>query len=181
MKNFPQNFISEDNLLKHKEYLRHLKCVYSVLEKSYPAAQEKSIKDIAKMKMSGQVKEEFFDRKCDILLHELYFSSFSDFRTRCPALVEQYGSEANFLYEIEKSLFDTIDVGFFVIYINRKNKIDFIYGRDMKNIFIYETPILSIDLWEHSYFMDYGFDRKKYIRAAISNLNLNKINEFYKN
>ena len=37
------------------------------------------------------------------------------------------------------------------------------------------SPCLCIDLYEHAYFGDYGFDRKRYISAALSVLDLSKL------
>jgi len=38
-------------------------------------------------------------------------------------------------------------------------------------------PILIMDVYEHSYFMDFGTDRKKYISTFIENINWNVLNE----
>ncbi|MFH1621271.1 MAG: Fe-Mn family superoxide dismutase [Patescibacteria group bacterium] len=40
-------------------------------------------------------------------------------------------------------------------------------------------PIIVLDVYEHSYFIDYGADRKAYIADFWKNLNWNKANEFY--
>lgn len=40
-------------------------------------------------------------------------------------------------------------------------------------------PIIAMDVYEHSYFIDTGSDRKAYIEAFFGNLNWDKIEEFY--
>jgi len=40
-------------------------------------------------------------------------------------------------------------------------------------------PIIAMDVYEHSYFIDTGSDRKAYIEAFFNNLNWDKIEEFY--
>lgn len=40
-------------------------------------------------------------------------------------------------------------------------------------------PILPMDVYEHSYFIDYGSDRKTYIAAFLENVDWKKVNEFY--
>lgn len=40
-------------------------------------------------------------------------------------------------------------------------------------------PIIAMDVYEHSYFIDTGSDRKAYIEAFFSNLNWDKIDELY--
>ncbi len=40
--------------------------------------------------------------------------------------------------------------------------------------------ILGIDMWEHSYYMDYGTDKKKYVEAFFENLNWTVVEENFK-
>jgi len=40
-------------------------------------------------------------------------------------------------------------------------------------------PIITMDVYEHSYFIDTGSDRKAYIEAFFNNLNWDKIEELY--
>ncbi|OGN03316.1 MAG: hypothetical protein A2655_00610 [Candidatus Yanofskybacteria bacterium RIFCSPHIGHO2_01_FULL_43_42] len=40
-------------------------------------------------------------------------------------------------------------------------------------------PIIALDVYEHSYFIDTGSDRAAYIKAFFDNLNWDKIEEFY--
>ena len=36
----------------------------------------------------------------------------------------------------------------------------------------YAAPALAIDVCEHAYFMDYGFDRERYLVSALPYLNV---------
>jgi len=40
-------------------------------------------------------------------------------------------------------------------------------------------PIIALDVYEHSYFIDTGSDRKAYIETFFNNLNWDQIEEFY--
>ena len=40
-------------------------------------------------------------------------------------------------------------------------------------------PIIALDVYEHSYFIDTGSDRATYIKAFFDNLNWDKIEEYY--
>lgn len=40
-------------------------------------------------------------------------------------------------------------------------------------------PVIALDVYEHSYFIDVGSDRAAYIKAFFENLNWDKIEEFY--
>ena len=41
------------------------------------------------------------------------------------------------------------------------------------------VPILAMDVYEHSYFIDTGSDRASYIKTFFGNLNWDKVEEFY--
>lgn len=174
------NFLSEENVVKHREYLKELKLLYSVLEKSYPSLLNKEICDIERLRLPGEIKKEALMRKNEITLHELFFDSFSNKKVRCNYVSDCYGSEASFLYEIERAAFCERGIGFLVVGINEKSKPDFYFCEDRELFSLKFRPVLAIDMWEHAYISDYGFDRKKYIKSALFHLNLDKINDFYK-
>lgn len=49
----------------------------------------------------------------------------------------------------------------------------------MPNAEISGTPILAIDVWEHAYYLDYQYQRRKYINAILKILNWAHISERY--
>lgn len=42
------------------------------------------------------------------------------------------------------------------------------------------SVVLPMDVYEHSYFIDYGSDRKTYIAAFLTNIDWPKVDEFYR-
>ena len=60
-------------------------------------------------------------------------------------------------------------------YVASKLYIDKLYDDIRKNRFL---PKLAIDISEHAYFLDYRFEKDKYIRSAISNLNISLLDNY---
>jgi Fe-Mn family superoxide dismutase len=42
-----------------------------------------------------------------------------------------------------------------------------------------DIPLLCIDLTEHAYFTDYGFDKKAYVEAVVNQINWEKVSDKY--
>ena len=166
--------ISETNRRMHQDHLHTLKLRLSIFEKSYPETKGKGIGELGRIKLPYGERERLRCLLSDIYAHELFFSSLSDKPKRCEKVRGKYGSEASFLYSV---LSDSIDVdgGFILIYIKRDGGIGVYAGRDLVSVFSKYDVRLAVDLCEHAYFYDYGFDKKSYLRAALSSLDLSKI------
>lgn len=173
MKEQPMSFISENTYRLHKEYLNTLRLRYSILIKSEPRLFELSIPDIKKYRrIKSDIKEEAIALYSQILSHELYFSSFGASGARSDAVRAEYGSESSFLYTTMRSALNfgegycfIIKSGGGIFAQNTKSPSE-IYQNDRI------TPKLCIDLYEHAYFRDYGFEREEYLSAALFHLNL---------
>ena len=170
------NFLSCENINLHKEYAHNLSLKLSVFEASYPKINNLSYNKISRLKMDRQEKNEVLNLKAEIEVHKLYFNSFISDGERCKRnefISSTFGSEANFLYEIMCSAKDR--TGFLIIYIDGYGKIRSYAGDDYINVLKRYIPKLAVDLCEHSYFIDYGFDKGKYLSSALSSLNLSVI------
>ncbi len=167
------SFLSEENVNKHKEYLNNLKLQYSILEKSYKDICRKNIKEISKMKCGRELKNQILCKKAEIKLHEIYFNSFGEPYQNSSEISKVYNSPAEFIYVLCQTAIKT-NSGFLVIY-ERRGEVGIYSGDDYVGILINSKPLLAIDLCEHAYFYDYGFDREEYIKNAASRLDLKKL------
>ena len=90
---------------------------------------------------------------------------------------EHYGSEASFLYGLFK-LCRAQSFGFVFISLDRRKRPTVISYDPARPIIPRLPPILAVDLCEHASFLDYGFERERYLEGAISHLDLSKLSEY---
>ena len=69
------NFISETNKAIHKEEVVRMKHRRAIFEKSY-GREIKTLKDIQRSRIPWHEKEEASRMVADIMLHDIFFSSF---------------------------------------------------------------------------------------------------------
>lgn len=166
-------FLSERAIEQHKEYLQTLKYRYSVCRKTYPEISDKGMGEIQRLRMKEREMEEILRLKCDIVFHECFFNSFSAPYIKSKRVAAEFGSEASFLYEIYMCA-NRVSRGFVAVADNGKGLCIFNTEEAYHKICrarLYE-PILAIDMEEHAYFSDYGFNKEEYLKRALSALNL---------
>ena len=168
-------FLSERSIILHKEYLQNEKLKYSILEKSFPEIVGKGYSAIySKRSLPKDARREILILLADIKMHELYFSSFSQNPEPCDKIREHYASEDTFLYEAwllgrEKR------TGFLYFWCDRRGGPHFDYEREAADVFLKAEPKLAVDLCEHAYFLDYGFESGEYLRRALGLIDISRL------
>lgn len=169
-----RTFLSEENIKRHLSHLRTLRLRLSILEKSVTGIKGKSQREILSMSLSKAVKREIIPLLANINLHEAYFSSFSA-EPRPSELVKKYhGSESSLCYKMKEAA-KTLDHGFLYVFKDQRGRCDFGILKDLEALPLQITPILSVDLYEHAYFSDYGYDYESYLKGALSHLDFSKL------
>ena len=163
--------LSEENISMHREYLRQMRLRYSILESDLPRLKGVSVGDLARLKLDKKDLRFALELLPEIVLHDIFFDSFTDRKyTSSEAVKSCYGSEANLLNELYR-LSKGSCCGFLVV--GRDCRASLV--SDFVDAFKVGDPILAVDLFEHSYFLDYGFDRERYVLNCLSHLNLKKL------
>ena len=160
-------FVSERALALHKMHIEEEKVRLALYEKTYPDIVNNGIKGVLRSRYKE--KREILKMALNIRCHELYFSSFDKHYTMSSSVRSTYGTEASFLYEIRKYA-TKCDKDFIFIYSDGEKV--FLRGDDEVGLLKAFGNVLVIDLKEHSYFLDYGFDREEYVRRLLPHLNL---------
>ena len=164
-------FLSEESIALHKEYVRQKRLKYSIIESYLPAIKGAMVSDIPRLGLSKRDRTDVLELLPEIALHEIYFASFSDTRyVRSEAVSRTFGSEAAYLNRLF-SLAKNSDRGFLTV--GRGGVASVV--TNLTDAFINGYPVLAVDLCEHAYFLDYGFDKERYLVSCLSYLDLTKI------
>ena len=170
-----RTFLTEENINLHKRYLEALKLSHSINEKSMPNIAGMSPREVMRCSIPTAVRNEVVANLLDIRAHELYFSSFCHRRKRVDAIRRYYSSEEAFLYDAFL-LARGEKFGFLVFYTDTRGVPKFTVTEDCSSLLRIPAR-LAVDLYEHSYFLDYGFEREKYLRAALEHLDIERLFE----
>ena len=165
-------FVSEKALSLHKDYIETERNKVSFYEKTYPDLAGKRIREILRLKCSDKmtVASTMLNIKC----HELYFSSFGGQYQGSECIRAGYGSEASFLYELYK--YAMAAESKFIFIGSEKGRVGIRSGDEWELLNFKNEPLV-IDLCEHSYFLDYGFDKGEYLKRLLPFLNLSKLDK----
>lgn len=168
-------FLSEDNLNLHLSHLKNATLKYSILKKSIGTLTGLSAREVLRSGLKRSERDEAFDCLSYIESHRNYFDSFAPLTKKCDAVRKYFGSEDKFLYEIfECARYESHGFVYVCIDSRRRPKIEFAKPHDE---YLKNSPILALDLYEHAYFLDYAFEKEKYLRSAISRLDIEKLDK----
>ena len=167
-------FLSEESIALHREYVRDKRLKYSIIENSVNGLKGASVADLYRIKMTDRDRRDSIALMTEIRLHEIYFLSFTDcIYSRSDAVSEIYGSEASFLNELYKKCLNQ-RYGFVCVYSSSgRILIDGFY--DFESAFYRGEPSLAVDVCEHAYFMDYGYNRERYLLSSLPYLDIAKL------
>ena len=168
------SFLSEGNIKRHLEHLRTLRLQYSILLKSYPELIGREIKDSLRLCSDKGVRSDLQKLYFNIKSHELFFDSFYPVECRSVDRIPGYSSPDSFLYDL-LCLAKEEQYGFAFAFADTRGDIKIALSNGDDGAFIRYTPLLALDLYEHSYFNDYGFDKERYVRAALTKLDISRL------
>ena len=115
--------------------------------------------------------------KAGAYLHSIYFENLREYRKdniasgRVAQIIEmRYGNYDNFV----KTLLDQVNrvQGNGWVFMNSAGYVNII-----PNNRIVENVAMIIDLWEHSYIMDFGVEREKYVKQQLKLINWEVVNQ----
>lgn len=123
--------------------------------------------------------------------HSLYFKCLKPKGDKQPndslavVINEKFGSFENFTNEFKTEASKVFGSGWVWLIVDKSKKLQITTTQNqdnplMRNAVVSGKPILSLDLWEHAYYIDYQYKRTKYIDAFFNVINWQKVSENYK-
>ena len=124
-----------------------------------------------------------------VILHELFFENMGPAIPTSPnkSLMEQIIKDFG-TYEIFKEQFTesskVVEASGWnlLVWVPRFNKLEILQCEKHQNLTLWGCiPLLVLDMWEHSYFLQYRANRLEYINAFWNIVNWNAVNKRWEN
>ncbi len=136
-------------------------------------------------KLPNNIKNEVIELSGNIYNHQVFFSSITNRCINPPesilkAIKGSFSSFNHFIEEFYYTALNFKDFGFVFMCIDENERI-IIVPTTMNNTTIPLNlyPLMGIDLFEHSYYPTYIYNKKEYISCFLKYLNWNYINNEY--
>lgn len=120
-----------------------------------------------------------------VLNHELYFNTISPKKNTRPsgelkeAIDRDFGSFDAFKKEWIRMAKLVVGSGYTFLVVKNK-KLEIINTSNQETPYIYGlTPIMTIDLWEHAYYLDYQSSRNMYIENFFEIIDFDIVSKLY--
>lgn len=168
----------------NKHYLGYLNKLNSVLN-SINYDYRYNVKDLIKHidEFPIGIRDDILFYAGGVINHELYFDNLNFSSMEGPlldAIVKKYGSVDQFQKEFIKASNNLVGSGYTFLVINNQNELGIINTSNQETPYLYGMiPIMTIDLWEHAYYLDYLNDRNQYILNFFNVINYKQVNKNY--
>ena len=180
MTSYDTMFIHYDKL--YRNYVNNLNKVLAKYPFKFNSIQE-VIDNIDKFDEKDRNNILFFAG--GVLNHELYFENLSKNNNKpsgklLNAINNKYGSYENFKQQFRKKALELKGSGFVFLVSDKDGNIDIMLLSNQDNPYMYNLiPLLNLDMWEHSYFLDYQNRKDEYIDNFFKIISFDKVNEKY--
>lgn len=123
-----------------------------------------------------------------VLNHNLYFINIEPNQIKInnnnflKKINSKYNSFSNFKNIFKEEALKLVGSGYTFLILDKNNDFKIISLPNQETPLIYGfRPLIALDLWEHSYYLQYNVKKSEYIDKFLENLNLDNINNIYNN
>lgn len=120
-----------------------------------------------------------------VINHELYFDSMGPNNNKpngkiLDKIIERYGSYNNFKEEFTRIAKALVGSGYTSLVITRLKDLEIVNTPNQDTPLLYGLkPILTLDLWEHAYYLKYRNQKDLYIDAFFNIIDFDALNKRY--
>lgn len=120
------------------------------------------------------------------LNHSLYFYNLNDSKMNIPIefiniINKQFISFDNFKKEFINMALNLKGSGYTFLVLDKNNNLRIINTSNQDTPYYYGfTPIMTIDVWEHAYYLKYNYKKEEYLNNIFEIIDFNKVYELYK-
>ncbi|HNV12720.1 MAG TPA: superoxide dismutase [bacterium] len=173
-KNDLEPFLSSETLTFHHE--KHHKTYFDNLQNLIKGSEleNKSLEEIIIISSSDEKLKSVYNNAAQVFNHDFYFRSLK--RENNPSdyfinlINKNFGSWNNFLEEFKKKSLSQFGSGWVWLVLNN-DKLEIISTSNADNPLILGLkPLMTIDVWEHAYYIDYRNLRGDYVSGLLNNL-----------
>ena len=137
-------------------------------------------------KIPKEIRKDIINQGGGVANHNLYFSILSPKPRKYPSgnlltdINKKYGNIENLKEEISKRAINQFGSGYSWLVINEDNELDVISTSNQDSPLIFKMkPILTIDVWEHAYYLKYKNLRANYVKNIWNIIDWAKVEENY--
>ena len=181
-------YISDDTLNIHLNIYKNNLAILNKLLKQANYDYRYSMKDLIKHIdiFPLNIRGEILYYLSSILNHNLYFYNISNNKYLEPDgligkdINKYFGNYNNFKQEFTNKALNLKGSGYTFLVRDNIGTLKIINTSNEDSPYYYDyEPIIGLDLWEHSYFLDYYNDKNTYIANFFKIIDFNKINKYY--
>ena len=128
-----------------------------------------------------------FNNAAQVWNHDFYFAELSPTPNSKPegalldAIVSEYGSVENLKSKMNEAATNLFGSGWVWLVENKDGKLAIMSGKNADTPLRYGMqPLLTIDVWEHAYYIDYRNARADAVKAIWNKIDWRKIEERYR-
>lgn len=156
----------------HQTYVNKL----NDLTKEKPELNSLILEDLIKKSANNDELKAIFNNAAQVFNHDFFWQSLSPEKKEIsPKLLakieEDFTSLENFKEEFIQSALAQFGSGWAWLVKNKENKLGIIKTANADNPLSKDlTPLFTIDVWEHAYYLDYQNKRAEFVEAILDNL-----------
>lgn len=121
------------------------------------------------------------------LNHSLYFYNLTNKKKKVPnelleVINKYFSSFASFKEEFINSALEVKGSGYTFLVLDKNNKLRIINTSNQDTPYYYGfIPIMTIDVWEHSYYLKYTYNKREYLEKTFNIVDFDKVYKLYLN